>query len=699
MLPGGGFYLLEETGFGFGLGGADSARLFDATGQPVDSYSWSVHAAATTYGRCPNGSGDFATTSAVTKGATNSCATGGGGAGGAGGGGGTAGTGSGSGGSSGSSGSSGGGNGSGGASTGGAGGAGGAAPNVVINEVESSNGTPGDWVELYNAGASNADLSGWRFLDNDDTHTPHVLPGGTVLAPGAYYLLEEAAFGFGLGGADSARLYDATGGLVSTYSWTAHAPTTYGRCPNGSGNFTATTSVTKGAPNDCAPAVKINEVESNNGTPGDWIELYNAGFSGVDLSGYVIKDNDDTHAYVIPAGTMLAPAGYYVVEEAALGFGLGSSDAARLYDTSGALVDSYTWTAHASTTYGRCPNGSGPFSATLGSTKGLMNDCAGAPRTWPGSSTVTTVDAAGAFPSNLSGLFYETASGNSPAVLWAVRNDPSTLYRLVFNGSVWAPDTENAWSNGKPLRYPDGSGNPDSEGVSRGELADSAIYVATERNNEISGTSRLSILRFDLGQTTSELVATHEWNLTADLPVVGSNLGLEAITFVPDNFLVSHSFFDEAHGRAYDPSAYPGHGSGLFFVGVEGTGIVYAYALDHVNGAFQRVATLQNAAIPAVMDLQFDRDNGELWAYCDDTCGNVASIFSVDGDPASATFGRFRLRNQYARPAGMPNINNEGIAFASDTECVGGLKSVFWSDDSATDSHALRSGLLQCGPL
>ena len=40
-----------------------------------------------------------------------------------------------------------------------------------------------------------------------------------------------------------------------------------------------------------------------------------------------------------------------------------------------ALVDSYVWTAHATTTYGRCPNGTGAFSPRPRSTKGAANDC------------------------------------------------------------------------------------------------------------------------------------------------------------------------------------------------------------------------------------------------------------------------------------------------------------------------------------
>jgi hypothetical protein len=58
--------------------------------------------------------------------------------------------------------------------------------------------------------------------------------------------------------------------------------------------------------------------------------------------------------------------------------------------------------------------------------------------------------------------------------------------------------------------------------------------------------------------------------------------------------------------------------------------------------------------------------------------------------------GRFVVANTYERPSGMANLNNEGFAIAPRAECAGGLKPVFWSDDSNTDSHAVRTGRLSC---
>jgi hypothetical protein len=108
------------------------------------------------------------------------------------------------------------------------------------------------------------------------------------------------------------------------------------------------------------PTLVINEVESNGGTPGDWIELYNTGDAPVDAAGLVLKDNDDTHRFEIPAGTTIAAhsAAAFDVETA---YGLGKADSARLYLGDGStLIDSYSWTAHADETYGRCPDGIGP---------------------------------------------------------------------------------------------------------------------------------------------------------------------------------------------------------------------------------------------------------------------------------------------------------------------------------------------------
>ncbi|WP_433211181.1 lamin tail domain-containing protein [Dactylosporangium sp. CS-047395] len=547
------------------------------------------------------------------------------------------------------------------------------APAVHINEVESNGGTPGDWVELANTGSAPVDLSGWIVKDSDDTHV-YTIAAGTTIAPGAF-LPVDVESAYGLGAADSARLFLPDGTtLVDSYSWTAHAATTFGRCPDGTGEFKTTTTSTRGAANDCrepgTATVRINEVESNGGTPGDWIELTNTGPAAVDVSGWTLKDNDDSHVFTIGSGVSLAGNGFLALDVDPV-FGLGSADSARLFTASGALVDSYSWTAHAATTYGRCPDGTGDFATTTVGTKGAANACPGqTPASpWPGGSAITTVDGANVLGGNMSGLAYDGSS------LWAVKNGPGTLYRLSSDGTQWNPAATY------PLHYPNGTGDPDAEGVT---LANGAVYISTERDNSNSGVSRPAVERFDVAAGA----ITREWVLTADLPPVAANSGLEGITFVPDGYLTAKGFRDEHTGAAYDPATYPNHGGGLFLVGLEANGTIYAYALSE-DGSFTRVATIASGFV-SVMDLQYEPETGPIWAACDDTCGGRTATLDVDAS------GKLAVTKVYERPAGLPNYNNEGFAIAPQSECVAGQKRVWWSDDTNDEGHALRAGTINC---
>ncbi|MET7305232.1 lamin tail domain-containing protein [Embleya sp. NPDC005575] len=432
------------------------------------------------------------------------------------------------------------------------------------------------------------------------------------------------------------------------------------------------------------PTVRINEIESNGGTPGDWVELVNTGSAAADISGWIVKDNDNSHSYTIAAGTSL-PAGGHLALDVDSSFGLGSSDSARLFRPGGStLVDSYAWTAHAGTTYGRCADGTGAFTTTTAPTKGAANAC-GQPSgaAWPGGASVTVADASNVFGTNLSGLSFQ-----SPGVLWAVRNGPSRLYRLVPNGVTWRPDPTGGWASGKALHYADGAGDPDAEGVS---VTPDGMFVATERDNDNDGVSKPKILRFDVSGTAGSLNATAEWNLTADLPAVAANSGLEGISWIPDTFLTAHGFRDEHTGAAYDPAAYPGHGSGLVFAGLEANGTVYAYALNQSGGGYTRVATIASG-FPAVMDLEFEPATGHLWAACDDSCHGRTAVLDIDAQ------GRFTVTTRYDRPTAMPDYNNEGFAIAPQTTCVAGFKPVVWADDGNDGGHALRTGTLACTP-
>ena len=625
-----------------GIGSADRIRLYDTTGTLIDdTLPWQGHAAidgdfaAATFARCPDGVGTFVLAH-PTPGATNSCVM----------------------------------------------------PDVVINEIE-SNGDTTDWVEVVNTGSTPVDLSGWTVMDNDpvghaNQATP--LPAGTILQPGAYFVFDQPTdFVFGLGNGDTVTIRDANGNTVDEHVYTAHAAGVLARCADGVGDFVDIAVSTKGLRNACGNPVRINEVESDGGSPDDWVELVNPTDSALDVSGIVVKDDDDTHGYAIPAGTSIAAGEYLVIERAQLGFGLGAGDAVRVFDGD-LLVDETTWGAdHAATTWGRCPDTTGPFAATAQSTKGAANVCAGeiAVSPWPGSADVRVVDSIPTFLEDSSGLdVQETADGT---FLWAVDNGQGRIWKLAAHadGSVEKVD---GWEDGKRVRFQrdaanPGAAGPDTEGITVD--GDGFVYVASERDNSAKGVNQNTVLKVDPDAGSGDLVAQQEWDLTALLPAVGANLGMEAVQWVPDSALAG-KLFDGNTLAAYDPADYAGHGDGLFFVAVEDNGHVYGFALG-ANGSATLVSEIA-PGLAGVMALDWDTVRNTMWAVCDDGCQGRSAEITLNGtaQPGIA---------HYARPAGMPDINNEGFATAPASLTVDGQRPVWWFADGFA-SQALRTGTL-----
>ncbi|MFJ3906319.1 lamin tail domain-containing protein [Streptomyces sp. NPDC090025] len=445
-----------------------------------------------------------------------------------------------------------------------------------------------------------------------------------------------------------------------------------------------------GVPAHAAAAddIRVNEVVTTGGV-NDSIELYNKGTATIDVSGWILKDDDSSHSYKIASGTKLAPQGFRSFDVSGK-FGLGSADQARLYLADGkTLVDSFSWSDHSDASWSRCADGTGAFKQVAKVTLGAANNCGTGggggttPVAWPGGSSVATADGSNVFGQDLSGLYQEGA------VMWGAQNS-GKLWRLVKDGSGgWKPDTTSGWTSGKTLRFPGGSGSADSEGVTlTGTGSAGGAFVASERNGDASGTSRLSVLKYDVSGTGSSLTATREWNLTADLPSTGSNLGLEGITWIPDTALTGAGFKDATTGAAYDPARYAAHSGGVFFVGVEGTGMVHGYVLAD-SGTYTRVASF-SSGMSGVMELQWEPQAARLWAVCDDTCDGQHRTLKID------TTGAFTTTAVYNRPTGMSNYNNEGFSLAGADECVAGTKPVYWADDANDGGHALRRGTVSC---
>lgn len=129
--------------------------------------------------------------------------------------------------------------------------------------------------------------------------------------------------------------------------------------------------------------VRINEVVSDGGDPGDWIEFYNHSDQAVDLSGYIVQDSSDKNPYALPADTVVAPGAYLVIDtvsktgEGDFDFGLGKGDGVRLFapgDANGAnpiLETNWADGTHAAPSWGMREDGT--WALTAEATKGAAN--------------------------------------------------------------------------------------------------------------------------------------------------------------------------------------------------------------------------------------------------------------------------------------------------------------------------------------
>lgn len=582
------------------------------------------------------------------------------------------------------------------------------AGSVRINEVDSQ---PADWVEFYNPGDVAFDLSGYEIRDNSEDHRWQFAPG-TTLDAGGFLVVEEGTIGvvggvetafrdpIGIGSTDRIRLFDTSGALVDdTLPWEGHAAidgdfaaATLARCIDGEGAFALATP-TPGASNVCvAPDVVINEIESN-GDATDWVEVFNAGATAVDMSDWTLMDSDPAgHAAEttpLPAGTVLAAGGYLVFDQPAnFEFGLGGGDTVTVRDANGKTVAEHVYADHAKGVWARCGD---EFIDVALSTKGAVNVCEGGGddggelelATWPGSADVRVLDSAPMFLEDSSGLdVQETADGT---FLWAVDNGEGRIWKLKASadGSVSMVD---GWADGKRVRFQKdadapGAAGPDTEGITAD--AEGLVYVASERDNSAKGVNQNNILQVDPNGAGPDLVALTEWDLTALLPAVGANLGIEAVEWVPDAALTG-KLFDDAAQAAYDPATYAGKNAGLFFVAVEDNGGVYAFALT-ADGSAQLVSSI-DPGLAGVMALDYDSVLGVLWAVCDDGCQGASAQITLNGtaQPAIAHF---------ARAAGLPDINNEGFATAPASLASNGQRPVWWFADGFA-SEALRTGTL-----
>ncbi|MFA7326927.1 MAG: lamin tail domain-containing protein [Candidatus Kapaibacterium sp.] len=343
---------MEQEGYHADLklsASGESIYLTNAELSIIDSVSFGAQETDISYGRYPNGTGEFRTMT-PTPGAMNSIET--------------------------------------------------VPVEIVINEFLASNETTNvdqdggkdDWIEIYNKGAVAVDLEGFTLTDDITDFTLFAFPAGTVIQPNEYIIvwadkeMEQDGYHADLklsASGESFYLTNAELTIIDSVSFgEQEADISYGRYPNGTGDFRIMTP-TPGAMNTIATAaseIVINELLASNTTINtdqdggydDWIEIYNKGSVAVDLAGYTLSDDiTDFTLFAFPAGTVIQPNEYIIVwadkemeQEGYHGDLKLSASGESLYLTNAELsiIDSVNFGAQETDiSYGRYPNGTGDF--------------------------------------------------------------------------------------------------------------------------------------------------------------------------------------------------------------------------------------------------------------------------------------------------------------------------------------------------
>lgn len=265
---------------------------------------------------------------------------------------------------------------------------------LQYNPIDSTAG--GNWIELYNDSDVACDISDW-ILRGQFSHSSYVFPQNTVIPAYSYLVVCSDTVRFTQAYAhenilyvgnipfpfsnkkDCIQLYDAASFEIDRIAYSDRSP--WLQKADGYGYTLALNpgtvdrtdplawrSITYGgtlgaenAPIALTPsrnAIVINEINYKSQTyfnSGDWVELYNTSSRDVDVSNWIIRDNNDDNMSIIPTGTIIPAHGYLVlcdnptyfseifpdVSYVTIPLSLGSySDMVRLYDQYEFMIDS-----------------------------------------------------------------------------------------------------------------------------------------------------------------------------------------------------------------------------------------------------------------------------------------------------------------------------------------------------------------------
>ncbi len=286
---------------------------------------------------------------------------------------------------------------------------------IVISEImykpaPRTDGRNLEFLELYNSNPWFHDVSGYRIVAESMSFT---LPAGTVLPGGGFLVVAaspesiQAIWGItnvvgpytgSLKRAGTIQLIDEHDAVLLTipYSnlppWpvaadgTGHslvlANPSYGEADPKAWDISDVMGGSPGAAEAFRPSplrnIVINELltHSENVVLSDFIELYNHSDKTVDLSGCWLTDDPALPRFRIPTGTVMAPGGFVVLDQAELGFGLKAAGETIYFinPEHTRVLDAIEFEPQADgVSFGRWPDGANAFYPLSARTPGTNN--------------------------------------------------------------------------------------------------------------------------------------------------------------------------------------------------------------------------------------------------------------------------------------------------------------------------------------
>ena len=281
---------------------------------------------------------------------------------------------------------------------------------IMWKPAPRSDGRNLEFLEIYNSNPWFTDISAYQITCADMNYT---FPAGTTIPGGGYLVIAaapvdlEAVYGItnvmgpytgSLKHAETLQLLDEQTNVLLTlpytdvYPWpvatggTGHslvlANPTYGEGDPRAWDISDVVGGSPGQMDGFTPSplrnVLINEIlpQSENPAVPQFIELYNHAPTSVDVSGCILTDDPATNKFVLPAGTVIGPAGFVFFTQSQFGFTLnGAGETLYLIKPDGSRVlDAVQFGAQADgVSYGRWPDGANDFYAFTTNTPGTNN--------------------------------------------------------------------------------------------------------------------------------------------------------------------------------------------------------------------------------------------------------------------------------------------------------------------------------------